>query len=45
MSLSEALLTTALILCRVNMPKYYRQLQVKDLPKALTGRLERDLNL
>ena len=30
---------------RVNMPKRYRQLQVKDLPEVLTWRLEWDLNL
>jgi len=31
---SEALPTTALILCRVSMSKRYRQLRVKDLPKV-----------
>jgi len=40
MSHSEALPTTALILCRVNTPKPYGQLRVKDLPKVLTWRLE-----
>src|SRR6218665_2725702 len=42
--LSEALPTTAIDTVGVYMPKRYRQLQVKDLPKVLTWRLERDSN-
>ena len=36
MSLSEALLTTAIDMCCVGVytPKRYRQLKVKDLPKV-----------
>src|SRR6218665_658736 len=33
---------TARILCRSSTPKRHRQLQVKDLPKVSTWRLERD---
>src|SRR6218665_281849 len=39
---SEALSTTARILCRSFTPKRHRQLRVKDLPKVPTWRLERD---
>src|SRR6218665_3800778 len=35
---------TARILCRSFTPKRHRQLQVKDLPKVFTWRLERDSN-
>ena len=35
---------TARILCRSFTPKRHRQLQVKDLPKVPTWRLERDSN-
>src|SRR6218665_1165356 len=35
---------TAWILCRSFMPKRHRQLQVKDLSKVPTWRLERDSN-
>src|SRR6218665_1473670 len=35
---------TSRILCRSFTPKSHRQLRVKDLPKAPTWRLERDLN-
>ena len=41
---SEALSTTARILCRSFTPKRHRQLRVKDLPKVPTWRLERDSN-
>ena len=44
MSLSEALPATAIDTVGVYMPKLYRQLHVKDLPKVLTWRLERDSN-
>jgi len=39
---SEAVPTTALMMCRVNKPKLYRQLWVKELPKVHTWRLEWD---
>ena len=45
MSLSEAFPTTAIDTVGVYTPKRYRQLQVKDLPKVLTWRLEWDSNL
>src|SRR6218665_1923847 len=35
---------TARILCRCFTPKRHRQLRVKDLPKLLTWRLERNSN-
>src|SRR6218665_2892126 len=41
---SEALPTTARILCRSFTPKRHRQLRVKDLLKVPTWRLERDSN-
>src|SRR6218665_172868 len=40
--LSEALPTTAIDTVGVYTPKRYRQLQVQDLPKVPTWRLERD---
>jgi len=42
---SEALSTTAFILCWSYMTKHYRQLRVKDLPKVDTLRIEWELNL
>jgi len=42
---SEALPTTALILCGSFTPKRHEQLRVKDLPKVRTLRLECDSNL
>ena len=44
MSLSEALLTTAIDTMFVYTPKRYRQLQAKNLPKVSTWWLERDSN-
>src|SRR6218665_2953182 len=41
---SEALLTTARILCRSFTPKRHMQLRMKDLPKVPTWRPERDSN-
>src|SRR6218665_1707494 len=42
--LQESSRPQKLTLCRVYTPKRFRQLQVKDLPKVPTWRLERDSN-